>query len=133
MSAPNYDQIAFDMAFTHLAQQGVPSYDEDEDCCRYRMEGGRMCGIGPLIPDGEYSSDMEGHGVGEIKSEAIVRAIRLKVGGDPNLGLLREIQRIHDQDHFRDWKSSAAALAKTHNLSTATIDALDWSACEATA
>ena len=120
-----YNQAAFDIAFTHLAAQGERSV-RDDGVCQYRDGLGRMCGIGPLIPDSIYSDSMEGGGVCMV-----LGAVAKKLGGAPSLDLLELIQRVHD-DYFVDaWEAAARECAEAFGISTKVIDALDWSRCAA--
>lgn len=126
---PNYDQIAFDMASTHLAQQGEKSLGPDGKC-QYRGGNGLACAVGGLLSDDACGNFDDPDGVGW---EAIINAIEDKIGGRPTRKLLSRIQKVHDDHNPECWKRETGAVGRYFNLSTATIDALDWSACEATA
>lgn len=126
--SPNYDQIAFDMAFTHLAQQGKRAED-DSATCMFRAPDGCKCAIGSMIGDEEYEASMESETVYHAR---IYSAVESGVGGKPGHLLLLDLQRCHDRENETHWRQEARAIAKTHDLSTTTIDKLDWSACEAT-
>jgi hypothetical protein len=65
--------------------------------------------------------------------EQVTAAVASAVGGLPSVQILGKIQDAHDDAVPYFWRERAATIAKDFNLSTATIDALDWSACEATA
>ena len=125
---PNYDQIAFDMAFTHLAAQGKVSADADGDC-KYRTDSGLACAIGCLINDEDAGGLDSEDGVDLCEIE---EAVSRKIGGVPAGKLMMAMQKSHDTRPPWEWRSEANRVAEEFNLSTATIDALDWSACEAT-
>lgn len=130
MSTPNYDQIAFDMAFTHLAQQGVKSKDEETGNCQYRSAPGLSCALGVFMSDSD-ARFLDGECGGSW--EQVTAAVASAVGGLPSVQVLGHIQDAHDDAAPYFWRERAKTIAEKFNLSTAAIDALDWSACEATA
>ena len=61
------------------------------DQCMYRTPDGRMCGIGALIADSEYSVSMEGATVEQLASDGLLPK-RLV----PYVSLLLALQNVHD-------------------------------------
>lgn len=56
-------QITFTNILTHLRQQGRPAITEAQ--CAYRTPEGLKCGVGFLIPDKNYTPNLEGKSAGE--------------------------------------------------------------------
>ena len=148
-------QEVFDFVVTALLEQGRPSvskvvltrpsvlYDVLDSVpfggsCRYRSiapENGAVlkCGIGHLIGDVEYSSEMEGRNVLSIASRW--RSLRLREFAEANREFIRDLQRAHDlfdscQDPTEitaaEWlvlfKDAAATVAGCYELSTAVLN-----------
>ena len=112
-------QEMFDIAAKHLLTQRVRSVDPVTGSCRYRGPQGRMCAIGPMIPDEKYSPDMEGWGVGSCD---VWNAMGLDSDDPGNLKTLaHKLQRIHDAWAPTAWPYMLLALALKYNLDTAIV------------
>ena len=96
-------QAVFDKVVAHLRQQGEQSLGPD-GACMYRGTEGRMCAVGCLIPDSEYSEGMEGRPVDALKlfrdwsGDVISLLGRLQNAHDRCLGVLPEARW---EDRFR--------------------------------
>ena len=112
-------QEMFDIAAKHLLTQRVRSVDPVTGSCRYRGSQGRMCAIGPMIPDEKYSPDMEGRGVGSCD---VWNAMGLDSGDRGNLmTLAHKLQDIHDASAPTAWPYMLLTLALEYNLNTAMV------------
>lgn len=125
-------QIIFNFVFERIVEQGRPSYDASEDQCLYRSNDGCKCGIGWLIPDGNYTPDIEGTGVAD---PSVTKLIGLRFGrasGTFDTKFLDRIQCAHDRstpscarskkDFVSVFIGHMRAIAGDYNLSTAVID-----------
>lgn len=92
----------------HLTQQRAQSlrgnaYDGE---CAYRGEEGRMCAVGVLLADEDYSPDMEGCGISECGADprwvAISKALAARYGTHIDFFMLAEWQRYHDGSMYED-------------------------------
>lgn len=111
-------QEIFDISTKGLIQQGGASYDERIDMCLYRF-GDKKCAAGWLIPDDEYSLDMEGIGADNL--------VYFTSHLDPiQLSLLVELQTAHDNllyyGHDKKWRVELLRIAKVFNLKTDVLD-----------
>ena len=84
-------QETFETSVSGVLAQGDLSYDDEGTCsCSYRGPDGRACAAGQLIPDAEYTSEMEG----EMASRPCVKGV-LEAGGH-NIDLVLALQDAHD-------------------------------------
>jgi hypothetical protein len=61
------DQQVYDFVKEKLIEQKIPSVGSDNgNGCAYRGHDDAKCAIGHLIPDEDYSSEMENKGVGRL-------------------------------------------------------------------
>lgn len=81
-------QEIYDKVLNHLVKQGKKSIDS---YCKYRGPDNTSCAVGCLIPDDEYTPELEGSG--GIKS--IACSIKLNIESN-KLDLLQELQILHD-------------------------------------
>lgn len=89
-------QEVFDKVVTHLRTQGCQAFDPDNGCV-YRGPNGTKCAVGCLIPDKEYTPQMEGQNVSAFVigkffdvSDNLSKLIK------NHYDLLVELQRAHD-------------------------------------
>lgn len=109
-------QEMFDTAAKHLLTQRTRSIGEDDNYCNYRGQQGRMCAIGPMIPDEKYSPEMEGLVVG---NGVVWNAMGLDSDDPDNLKTLaRKLQCIHDTFAPTAWPYKLLAVALEYNLNT---------------
>ena len=100
-------QEIFDKVVKHAREQGVRSTDLEGNC-RYKNPNGNKCFIGALIPDSEYSEDIE-----DKKVNSLIDSGKLYFGDRMFLQL---IQTIHDKFSVSDWKAMFEVLAEEHGL-----------------
>ena len=106
-------QEMFDTVVNHLCDQGKRAGDEIGGCA-YRAPCGAKCAVGALINDDEYTSDMEGMGVGNLIGEEFLPARLL-----PEADLLRRLQNTHDcWGNWNDFGLSATGLKKLRQIAT---------------
>ena len=87
-------QQAFDKIRTHLSVAGSRCTASGGYTCLYYGNEGARCAVGALIPDSEYSKDLEGMELGKVVDSCASLA-----GLD--VRFLRDAQSIHDDpDHW---------------------------------
>lgn len=109
-------QEIFDKVAAHLLQQGKRSMlltDEYEPVCAYRGEGGRMCAVGCLIKDENYTKELEGHGIGSIQ---VLEALEASGVVFSHELLLRELQIMHDTYRTTSWLECLRRIARDFDL-----------------
>jgi hypothetical protein len=113
MSEKMTKQQVFDKVKAHLLTQGRRAQQDGE--CRYRAEGGLMCAAGCLIKDKYYSGPlMEGFSVTVLS----VRGALISSGvPDESIGLVGDLQDIHDNCPVEDWWLLLGQTALNHGLS----------------
>ncbi len=98
----------------HLLTQGQKSrVGGARGSCKYRTPGGLKCAIGCLIPDDCYSPQLEGQIL--IISDDITNLIT-ELYGEQSLGLLYELQVLHDGTEADTWEEGLNELAAEYNL-----------------
>jgi hypothetical protein len=88
----------FDHVEKHLKSQGCRSLLPDGHItgyCAYRGEEGRMCAVGCLIGDDEYTSALEHLSVVEL-SPPSPRPVTLPDRLLPHVSMLKALQNFHD-------------------------------------
>lgn len=110
------NQEAFDKVARHLLTQKRKSIGSKGGCC-YRTNEGLRCAIGCLIPDELYDRRLEGFYVSEL------RELLRKIINNPHMGLLSELQHIHDQREVEDWEPLLRDVAVKFKLSTEVLNA----------
>ena len=125
-------QEAFTLMVQHLRTQAIPSvisHDEGGVNCLYRHPDGiRRCAVGVLIPDKDYSTDLEGKGVGGLLIDhphlAWLAPLNHR-GMDGPFGMLHQMQNLHDsvvnqgniETNFLDhWEQGFTNIARAHGL-----------------
>lgn len=119
-------QELFDRVALHLLRQNQqcrrPHHDYASGTCAYRSLDGKLaCGIGGLISDELYDSELD-----EVRYPPVadhVRAGRLRFPDiDNDKVFLSHLQAIHDQHEPRDWLYQLREFASRHGLQTGAID-----------
>ena len=109
-------------SIARLAGQAIPS-------CAYRGEEGLRCAVGCLIPDEEYRPEFEGCKLFSIPLDPVMDApmhssrclqqILLREGHD--LGLLVELQAVHDRVRPDNWAMALSDVASRFGLQMPTV------------
>lgn len=112
------DQEIFDHVAKHLLKQGRQSRDPDTGECRYRGPDGTMCAVGCLIPDGEYTPALEGKSALDLFSTPPAGRGYLPTDHPlcSRMGLLDDLQCLHDYSYPDTWVSGLERLAETRDL-----------------
>ena len=110
------NQEAFTTVKDHLLAQGkrsmapYSSYDSGGAWrCAYRGADGLKCALGILIPDDEYTPELEGNEFMELCP--VPPSLR---GIDEDL--LSALQCVHDYAQPSDWHSELKTIAEMHHL-----------------
>lgn len=101
------NQEAFDKMVAHLRKQGAKSMQDT--LCMYRGENGMMCAVGCLIPDSEYSDDLEGIAISDMAEKPDCLE-----GFNPDM--IDDMQTCHDQHDVEKWEASFERIALRFNL-----------------
>lgn len=111
------NQVMFTKMVQHLRQQNSKSIQQTEfgNDCMYRGEGGKMCAVGCLISDGNYSWDLEGT---QVTSMYVMDAIENSGFNNDlyDIDLLKSMQNIHDKRPTCEWEDGFDAVALEYNL-----------------
>lgn len=123
-------QEAFDLAAKHLLAQGVKSREKADSsspyppACAYRGEDGLKCAIGALIPDDQYSPNMENMSVSILLRQEYCPPI-LK-SGDLTKGFLQGLQDAHDHAHgdgdVEEFRRNLFTFAKQWKLDASVLE-----------
>ena len=120
------NQEIFDKVAVHLLTQNKQSRTGDVGCA-YRGNDGLSCAIGCLIPDAEYTQDIEGWLLParlktlsldidpeerEKGSEKLADILRSVGVPDTAFELLSQLQNIHDAYQPASWKERLAKCAQ---------------------
>lgn len=118
MASNKYQEI-FDTVATHLIKQGGPAMNVRGTDCAYRAQDGKMCAVGCLMTDEEYTSDFEGNGVVELidkgwRPQGVDRMT-------PKMrSFLQELQTAHDncldEIGIDAWRARMVYIAGRYNL-----------------
>lgn len=106
------NQEAFNRVYAHLLKQGKRSSiinDDGDEQCQYRGPGGLMCAVGCLIPDAEYQPSSEG-----LPASAV--AVRTPSLSGVSVGMLNELQDVHDDRIPSDWEGELRRIAEERCL-----------------
>ena len=107
-----FDKVA-EHLLTQMKRSGQLVYGEFE--CLYRGPNGTACAIGCLIPDEEYSPDMENCSF-LVNQKAFPDELLRKIGIVENKGICEDLQSIHDCYEPLDWECRLKESAKYNNL-----------------
>lgn len=127
----NIKQKTFDKIVSHLRKQNATCQAVDEkgvERCLYRGPNGMSCAIGCLIPDDEYSQDLEGLAPYSLRYEKkytkdylytetkgnIIREIVERAGYSCEIGVYMQV--IHDTYEPKEWEEEFQKVAKDQNL-----------------
>ena len=105
-------QDVFDTVTSFLRAQGVQAKDPISRICRYRTTTGLKCAVGCLIPDANYTLDMEGCHC----SEAFVFNALEDLGLSLHLELLEDLQEVHDNVKPLEWEQVWRTIAEKRKL-----------------
>lgn len=122
-------QEIFDTVARHLIEQGRRAIESYEGNCAYRGVGGTKCAVGVLIPDDQYTPQIEGASVAFVNlgrdagaklapARAALKQVLTDLGLLPDhTALLIDLQRAHDNaEDFSRIKAQLRAVARAHNL-----------------
>lgn len=108
-------QAIFDRVVTHLHKQNAKSKlkgdDDDKTVCAYRGAHGRMCAIGVLITNKEYTPEMEGNNLHDLRNLGLLPNRLI-----PFAQLLNDLQVIHDNYTPDVWKYELKQVAFNYKL-----------------
>jgi hypothetical protein len=113
-------QEMFTKITEHLLKQGKRSmyskpsmYSSDMvKSCAYRGENGRTCAVGCLIPDEDYTPEMEGVGVSRLQQHW---PDLFQFDGN-QLDLLADLQNLHDCGDPKNLRDGLVSIASTYKL-----------------
>lgn len=103
----------------HLLKQNAKSMDKKGTACMYRGEEGRMCAVGCLITDENYTPEIEWTLVSSMLRTKNGRlAAALEKSGVPltplAIELMHELQSVHDHRQVKDWNNALNDIADKH-------------------
>lgn len=117
-------QETFNIVAKHLLTQNERA--QNYSSCCYLTADGKKCAVGCLIPAGEYSPSFEGLNLNPFvfdprlgskqQQTNPIRALMESLGHD--IGLLRDLQNIHDGYQVDSWPEALTRLAEQNNLDT---------------
>lgn len=111
---PKTAQEIFDYVARHLLTQGKKSVLPDtEDVCAYRGKDDCKCAAGCLIPDDRYKPEFEQKLWNTAASFGIAQHFPEYL---EFLGLIRELQLVHDRYEPEAWKEALVEVAQVHHL-----------------
>jgi hypothetical protein len=110
-------QEILDKVVSHARRQKIRAVSEENiNYCRYRMDDGRKCFIGCLIPDNLYTEAFEEYTIFDHKLEPIQKFL----GADSleDVLFLQELQSIHDdvKGNPAKWEAAFKMIAEENNL-----------------
>ena len=109
-------QEIFDTAAVGLLKQGKKSISAERAQCQYRGDGGTKFSVGFTIPDEVYVPEMEGETITELAAK--YADCEWMKG---HVGLLEQLQAIHDNEDIEEWTDALRNVALKYNLSDAVI------------
>jgi hypothetical protein len=134
-------QSIFNRVATHLLKQGkratvektriVPHLmdgnkcvEEKYDVCMYRTPDGSKCAAGCLIKDEFYKPEIEGYNVESV--DYVIPALRQSLDDPDNfidvLGLVVDLQKVHDFRAPGLWKVALRVVASDYGLDAAVLE-----------
>ena len=120
-------QEVFNKVVTHLRTQGCKAQhlvspgtvtQTADYVCRYRQQTDThtfKCAVGCLIPDEEYRTDMEGHGLDSLLESGLLTSERQKEFFQ-HRRLLQALQQIHDYNPVKEWEKEFRKEAEERGL-----------------
>ena len=109
------NQETFNTVVNHLRKQNgrsMASTEEGDIQCAYRGVNGDKCAIGCLIKDEYYHEKIEGLDIGTF----LVRDAVAKSGCLAELGILSDLQSMHDNCEPSIWETEFSKLAVKYNV-----------------
>jgi len=108
----------FNKVEKHLLKQNAKSMN-DSQSCRYRTYDGLSCAVGCLMTDDMYDSSFEGE---SVQADEVEEALTPIVGVNEEkreikLGLLYQLQLVHDDSPVENWEHDLAQLKLDFNIS----------------
>ena len=102
----------------HLLKQHEKS-ESMEAGCQYRSDNGLSCAVGCLMTDDVYDSFFEGQSArGSLVREALTPIVGVnEEKREIKLGLLYQLQLVHDDSPVEDWGTALAQLKLDFNIS----------------
>ena len=91
-------QETFDIIVNHLRKQRCKSAENSK--CLYRGPNNTKCAAGILIPDKDYIPQME----------------YANINDGHNIGLVFDMQHVHDNCHINNWEEHFRFFANLHRL-----------------
>ena len=102
-------QEIFDKVVKHARKQGKKSVRSDnENACMYRAEDGSKCFVGAIIPDSEYSEELENLSIDDIVAIGLLDFYDTE--------FLQDLQSIHDDCDIDQWGKQFSMLAEKYGL-----------------
>lgn len=108
ITLPDTLQEVFNKVAIHLLTQKKKSVSATDGTCHYRGDGGLKCAAGILIPDDQYSSNMENKSWGSIICHKFVE--------DKFANQIQCLQNIHDVAPVSDWENDLVLFAMKNGL-----------------
>ncbi len=119
-AGPSLMQQLFDHVCTHLMTQRkkaiTPHQFHGIDQCQYRAKDGCKCAIGCLINDKHYRPELEGPGVQDPSVRKAVEKSIDTLLDSSHIGLLGQLQHIHDSQPVKEWEFRLRLLAAVFKL-----------------
>jgi len=111
-------RVIFNKVEKHLLKQNAKSIDSNDEC-QYRTDDGLKCAVGCLMSDAVYQYEFEGE---SVRNESVAEALTPIVGVNEEkreikLGLLYQMQLVHDDSPVEAWKHDLAQLKLDFNIS----------------
>lgn len=116
-------QEVFDKVVEHALtqkQQARGKAGGQMEICMYRTPEGLKCFIGALIPDEEYTPELEGREVDQLLSSDRFGLTVLPIVGvdrEEAVKFYLELQRIHDERKPEQWPELLRGVARQYELS----------------
>jgi hypothetical protein len=105
-------QETFDIVAKHLLTQNVQSVDSNNHCL-YRGPDGLMCAAGILIPDQDYTDEMDNNNPSIAE---LVDKHDMDTWFGHDMELTSKLQLIHDVHTPDNWFARLVELAKSERL-----------------
>ena len=120
------NQELFDRIAIHLLLQAEKSEDYS-NVCLYRSVEGNACAIGCLIKEEDYYHnntyrEIEARNINASEVQSVVSKSLDVTLSKGNIGILEELQKIHDEYSPAQWFNSLSRLAETRNLHNNVLD-----------
>ena len=110
-------QEVFDKVATHLLKQGSRSRSKSEGQvgCAYRGDDGKMCAVGCLLKDDQYTPELEGKVSREYAVEKALEGSGINMTRAMRR-MLQELQSCHDNAPISEWPEILESIAARYNL-----------------